>query len=131
MDLHTGEWAGSVFSMAQVLLAGVGLLVLLGTGAAIFLKSKSRAPKRLFHRLLGIALLLPLAATAITGIAYKVGEEYFGLSQETSDLLMHIHGGAWLGQEAKVFYVLVLGLGLLATGFLGLGILLPKKRPAP
>ena len=130
MDLHTGEWAGSIFSTAQVLVAGLGLLFILGTGVAIFLKSKSRAPMRLFHRLLGILLLLPLAATALTGVGYKLGEEYFGISEETADLLMHIHEGAWLGKEAKVYYVLVLGLGLLAAGLLGLGILLPKKRSA-
>lgn len=131
MDLHTGEWAGEVFSTAQVLIAGLGLLILLITGAAIFLKSKSRAPMRLFHRLLGIILLLPLAVTAISGVAYKFGEEYFGISEETGDLLMDIHEGAWLGKEAKVYYVLALGLGLLATGLLGLGILPSRKRPRP
>ena len=130
MDLHTGEWAGPAFSIAQVLVAGLGLLFISGTGAAIFLKSKSRVPRRLFHRLLGIMLLLPLAATALTGVGCKLGEEYFGISEETADLLMHIHEGAWLGKEAKVYYVLVLGLGLLAAGLLGLGILLPKKRSA-
>ena len=44
---------------------------------------------------------------------------------------MHIHEGAWLGKELKVFYVLIMGLGLLAAGLLGLGILLPKKRRSP
>jgi hypothetical protein len=58
MSIHTGEWAGSVFSTLQILAAGLGLLFLLGSGAAMFLKSKSRQPMRLFHRLLGIALLL-------------------------------------------------------------------------
>ena len=85
---------------------------------------------RLFHRLLGIALLLPLTATALTGMAYKFGEDYFGISEETADLLMDIHEGAWLGKELKVYYVLAVGLGLLGAGLLGLGILLPKKRPA-
>lgn len=130
MDLHTGEWAGSIFSTAQVLVAGLGLLFLLGSGITILLKSHSRVPRRLFHRLLGVILLLPLTATAITGVGYKIGEEYFGISEETADLFMHIHEGAWLGKEAKVYYVLVLGLGLLVTGILGLAILLPKKRSA-
>lgn len=131
MSIHTGEWAGSVFSSLQILAAGLGLLFLLGSGAAIFLKSKSRHPMRLFHRLLGIALLLPLTATALTGMAYKFGKDYCGISEETADLLMDIHEGAWLGKELKVYYVLILGLGLLAAGLFGLGILLPKKRTAP
>jgi len=131
MSIHTGEWAGSVFSSIQILAAGLGLLFLLGSGAAMFLKSKSRQPMRLFHRLLGIALLLPLTATALTGMAYKFGKDYFGISDETADLLMDIHEGAWLGKELKVYYVLILGLGLLAAGLFGLGILLQKKRTAP
>jgi hypothetical protein len=57
MSLHTGEWAGSVFSTLQILTAGLGLLFLLGSGAAMFVKSKSRQPMRLFHRLLGAGLL--------------------------------------------------------------------------
>jgi len=131
MSIHTGEWAGTVFSSLQILVAGLGLLFLLGSGAAMFLKSKSRQPIRLFHRLLGIALLLPLTATALTGMAYKFGKDYCSISEETADLLMDIHEGAWLGKELKVYYVLILGLGLLAAGLLGLGILLPKKRAAP
>ena len=86
---------------------------------------------RLFHRLLGIALLLPLTATALTGMAYKFGKDYCGISDKTADLMMDIHEGAWLGKELKVYYVLILGLGLLAAGLLGLCILLPKKRTAP
>ena len=125
MSIHTGEWAGTVFSSLQILVAGLGLLFLLGSGAAMFLKSKSRQPIRLFHRLLGIALLLPLTATALTGMAYKFGKDYCGISDDTADLLMDIHEGAWLGKELKVFYVLILGLGLLAAGLLGLCILLP------
>ena len=127
MSIHTGEWAGTAFATVQVLAAGLGLLFLLWSGAAMFRKSKSRAPFRLYHRLLGIALLLPLAATATTGIAYWIGEEFLGIPKETAELLMHIHEGAWLGKEFKVYYVLATGLGLLAAGLLGLGILRPKK----
>ena len=130
MSLHTGVWAGSIFSTAQILVAGLALLFLLSSGLVIFRKSKSHQPMRLFHRLLGIALLLPLTATALTGMAYKIGEDYFGISEETADLLMDIHEGGWLGKELKVYYVLTVGLGLLGAGLLGLGILLPKKRRA-
>jgi uncharacterized iron-regulated membrane protein len=131
MEIHTGEWAGSIFSTIQVLVAGLALLMILATGLSIFRKSKSRQPARLFHRVLGIALILPLAATALTGMAYKIGEEYFQISEDTADLLMDIHEGGWLGQDLKVYYVLVVGLGLLGAGLLGLGILLPKKRHTP
>jgi len=127
LSIHTGEWAGTTFATVQVLAAGLGLLFLLWSGAAMFRKSKSRAPFRLFHRLLGIAILLPLAATATTGMAYWIGEEYLGISKPTAELLMHIHQGSWLGKEFRVYYVLATGLGLLAAGLLGLGILRPKK----
>ena len=72
-------------------------------------------------------LLLTLAATAITGVNYKTGQGWFGLSEDTADLLMTIHEGAWLGKNLKVWYVVVTGCGLLAMGLFGL-VLLRRKR---
>jgi hypothetical protein len=73
-------------------------------------------------------LLLPLAATAVTGVLYKTGQAWFGISEETADLLMTIHEGAWLGRGVKVYYSVVTGGGLLALGLFGLALLRRKAR---
>lgn len=75
---------------------------------------------RLGHRILGAVLLLPLAATALSGILYKAGESWFGIREETADLLMTIHGGGWLRKGLKVYYSVAVGGGVLVLGFLGL-----------
>ena len=123
MEWHTGEWLGPALSPFYVLLAGAALLFLVVTGAMMMRGRAGKGSLRWWHRALGFALLLPLAATAITGVLYKTGLAWFGLPEETADLLMTIHEGAWLGRGLKVYYSVVLGTGLLALGFTGLAML--------
>ncbi len=128
MEIHTGEWLGDGASPFYVLLAGVALLFIIFTGFSMLAKGRPKGAVRLWHRVLGGILLLPLAATAITGIIFQAGHSWFAISEDTSELLMNIHEGAWLGKNHKVWYVLVTGLGLLALGVSGLMLRLPKKR---
>ena len=123
MEWHTGEWLGSALSPFYVLLVGAALIFLCATGAAMLWQRAGRGSARVWHRVLGGALLLPLMVTAVTGILYKIGEEWFGLREETADFLMTIHEGGWLGKNLKVYYTVVLGCGLLALGFFGLALL--------
>ena len=127
MEWHTGEWLGPALSPFYVLLAGAALLFLIITGVAMLWQKGRKGNARTWHRALGVVLLLPLTATAITGMIYKSGQAWFGISEETADLLMTIHEGAWLGRNLKVYYSVVTGCGLLALGLFGL-VLLRRKR---
>ena len=129
MAWHTGEWLGPFLSPLYVLVTGLGLLFLLVTGLFLLRQKGGRHGARLLHRVLGGLLLLPLIATATTGILYKLGHSWFGISGETADLLMAIHEGAWLGKSLKVYYSIILGGGLLGLGLTGL-LLLKRKRSA-
>jgi hypothetical protein len=126
MEWHTGEWLGPALSPFYVLATGIALLFLLVTGATILWQRAGRGGARMWHRVLGAVLLLPLTATAITGMLYKSGQAWFGLSEDSAHLLMTIHEGAWLGRGIKVYYSVVTGCGLLALGIFGL--LLRRKR---
>ena len=128
MEIHTGEWIGDWASPSYVLLAGASLLFLIFTGLPMLAKGRPKGAVRWWHRVLGGILLLPLAAAAVTGMIYQAGHTWFAISEETADLLMTIHEGAWLGKNLKVYYVLVTGLGLLALGVSGLVLRFPKKR---
>lgn len=133
MDVHSGEWLGRFGSMAYLGLTGLGLLLLIATGATLLLSSRSKMLMRRSHRILALVLMLPLAASAVTGLAYKAGEEFFHIPDEAGEFLMTIHEGAWLGKQIKPFYVLFLGLGLIAllwTGFRMTG-LFRRKSPPP
>ena len=127
MEWHTGEWLGPALSPFYMLVTGLGLLFLIASGLFMLRQRGGKGIARWWHRLLGGVLLLPLAATSITGVLYKSGQAWFGLSEDTADLLMTIHEGAWLGKNLKVWYVVVTGCGLLAMGLFGL-VLLRRKR---
>jgi len=132
LGAHTWEWLGPEGSMAAIWITGLGLLLLCWTGIKLLWQSRGRllnTPQkhRLFHRLIGALLLLPLAATAITGVAYRTGEAV-GWSDGVLDLLISIHEGAWLGKTAKPYYVLALGSGLLFLCFTGMRLVWSKAR---
>jgi hypothetical protein len=128
MEWHTGEWLGPALSPFYVLLTGSALLFLIVTGAVMLWQRAGRGVARTWHRVLGAVLLLPLAATAVTGMLYKAGQSWFGISEETAHLLMTIHEGAWLGRGLKVYYVVFMGCGLLALGIFGLALLRRKRQ---
>ena len=132
LEAHTWEWLGSTGSMTAIWIAGLGLLALCWTGMKLLWQGRGRllqAPqnRRVLHRLVGAILLLPLAATAVTGIAYRTAEAA-GWSDEFLDALMSIHEGAWLGKTAKPYYVLALGSGLLSLCFTGMRMIWNKAK---
>lgn len=132
MEWHTGAWLGEAVSPFYVLLAGGSLLFLLITGAALLWQKAGVLPLRRWHRILGVILLLPLAATAVTGIAFEAGHAWLGMSEETADLLMTIHEGGWLGKKLKAYYSVAVGGGFLALGVLGLALMRRRRaKPAP
>jgi hypothetical protein len=85
---------------------------------------------RLWHRLVGAFFLLPLTASAISGIAYRTGEAC-DMSEDTLDLLMSIHEGAWLGNDIKPFYISVLGIGLVLVTASGVMLFFRKNKSLP
>jgi uncharacterized membrane protein len=128
MDWHTGAWLGPVLSPFYVILVGAALLFILMTGARMLWQHGGKGTTRRWHRVVGGVLLVPLAATAVSGILYRAGQAWFGLSEETAHLLMTIHEGGWLGRNLKVYYSVTLGSGLLALGVFGLALLLLRRR---
>ncbi len=74
---------------------------------------------RQLHRQLAPIILLPFLVTALTGVAYRLGKRWFGLSRDQVHFLMTIHEGEYLGDFLEPIYVLLNGIGLLfmlATG---------------
>ena len=131
LEIHAGGWLGDAGSVIYVILNGAGLLGLVATGMYLVLKSRAKNQPRVFHRVLGAVLLLPLATSAITGIAFKVGEDWLHLPDTTLGLLMKIHQGGWLGKAARPFYVLAIGIGLLGLAVTGLhmaGVFRTKEK---
>lgn len=87
---------------------------------------------RKWHRLLAPIIFLPLFATAFTGVAYRVGRTWFNAPPEVGKFLLYIHQGTFLGQDLRVFYVLLNGLGVIAmliSGIVMTGVFRTKRIP--
>jgi len=128
LDIHTGAWMGEWLSVLYVLSTGLGLLAMAASGLKLLLSTRTKNRPRLFHRILGAVLLLPLAASALTGIAYHLGVRLFKISESSQKLLMTVHEGGWMGPALKPFYVLSLGLGLLLLVASGLRFRLSRSK---
>ncbi len=132
MTLHEGRYLGSLGSSLYVLIIGLGLLAILATGAVLLwgrsLPAQGRA--RRLHHLMAALAILPLFISASTGIAYRLGRNWFGLSKEQAAIFLSLHQGTYWGEAGRPFYILIVGLSLLtliATGVL----LLPRRLPIP
>lgn len=138
IDLHQGEILGEALSSIYVLLVGLGLIGLIVTGLTMIrlnqkkrqtTSKKSEFDFRNTHRILAPLAFLPLTVSALTGVAYKLGEEWFGVSEEKIAFLLRLHQASYLGTTGKAVYVLFIGLallGLLITGIEMTGIF--RKR---
>jgi hypothetical protein len=128
MHLHSGEWLGDHGSVVYLLLTGGVLLFLIFSGIWMCLTSGNPKPgARKAHRVLSIVFSLPLILTAVTGIAYQAGGKWFHADEATLKLLMSLHQGTWLGNTWRPFYILFIGIGLIAICLTGLRILIPKR----
>ena len=128
LEFHDGKWLGDAFSIVYVIVTGLGLLALVGTGFHFIRRGRTPGRRLSLHWILGALLMVPLAVTAITGIAYKLGKESFGYSEAGLKLVMNIHQGTWLGTEARAYYILIIGAGLLGLASSGLRMALRKKN---
>lgn len=128
LEFHDGTWLGGAFSIVYVSVAGLGLLALVATGFHFIRRSRATGRRLSWHRILGALFMLPLAVTAVTGILYKLGNEWFGFSEASLKLVMNIHQGSWLGPEARAYYIVIIGTGLLGLSITGLRMAFRKRK---
>lgn len=128
---HTGAWFGFHGSVIYVILLGAGLLFLVLSGLRMW--QTSRAPEakvRKSHRLFGVLFSLPLIVTAVTGIAYHVGDHWLQADEKVLKIIMNLHQGSWLGPDLRPFYILLVGGGLIFISVSGLRLWLKMRAPS-
>ncbi|MDJ0727123.1 MAG: PepSY domain-containing protein [Prochloraceae cyanobacterium] len=79
---------------------------------------------RKLHRSFAPIVMLPLFVTILTGISYRLGKSWFGLSRDEVHFLMVIHEGEYLGEHLEPIYVLLNGLGVMFMLVTGIAMLL-------
>jgi uncharacterized iron-regulated membrane protein len=127
MSIHEGKFLGENLVPIYVLLLGMGLLAAIVSGLTLVRRTLKRFPSplkqftwRSIHGWLSLFIFLPLTLTAITGIAYRLGNSWFGFSQKQVAILMRLHEGAVLGSAFNSIYVLLTGAGLIAIVVTGI-----------
>ncbi|NJL21451.1 MAG: PepSY domain-containing protein [Leptolyngbyaceae cyanobacterium SM1_3_5] len=142
MSIHTGEFLGEAIVPFYVLLIGLSLVAMIVTGLTMWRSrsapgtvsrrgSSQKLSDRKIHSKLTPILFLPLAISAVTGVIYELGQDWFGLSPEQANFFMKIHQGSYLGSFLRVIYVLLIGAGLVAlliTGINMTGIFHRKRK---
>jgi len=73
-------------------------------------------------------LLPSLLFLAATGLIYRIGRAWFGMTKETGGKIMHLHSGAWLGEHGSVIYLIVTGGMLLFLIISGLWMWFTSNR---
>lgn len=125
---HTGEWFGMHGSVVYVILLGLGLLFLVISGLWMWKTSQSPKNKtKKSHRIIAVMLSLPLIITAVTGIAYQVGGKWLHADEKTLKLIMNLHQGSWLGPDLRLFYIILIGGGLIVLCITGLRMCLQMR----
>ncbi|NEP09690.1 MAG: PepSY domain-containing protein [Symploca sp. SIO2C1] len=139
LSIHQGSYLGNQLKPIYVLLVGLGLLGMIVSGLTmtrLFGSSRPERPGsklnwRKVHRLVAPIIFLPLAVSAVTGLLYRLGRSWFGLSYDQVGILLSIHQGSYLGNFLKPIYVLLVGLGLigmLVTGINMTGIFRKRRQ---
>lgn len=106
---------------------------MIATGLTLLKRRSSPKAKRDWrwtHRILAPIAFLPLIISAVTGIGYRLGQSWFGLPREQTGLLLRIHQGSYLGEQGRMVYVLLVGLGLLGLLLTGINLSGVLRRPA-
>ncbi len=136
MVIHQGEYLGQPLVPIYVLLVGLGLIGLIVTGLTMIKRPGNRPQNQTkltlekLHQILAPIVFLPLLASAVTGITYRLGKAWFGMSNEQAAIFLRIHQGTYLGSFWRVFYVFLVGLGLVAMLFTGIKMtsIFPRRR---
>jgi hypothetical protein len=139
LDIHQGNYLGKQLRPFYVLFLALGVIGLIVSGLVmtrLFANRPNRSNAKLdFRKIHGISapiIFLPLAVSTITGLIYRIGRSWFGMSKDVGNVLLSIHQGEIFGEFFTPIYVIFVGLGavlLLVTGINMTGIFRRKRQP--
>jgi uncharacterized iron-regulated membrane protein len=67
----------------------------------------------MLHRKLSTWVLPLLIFIAGTGLCFRIGRAWFGISKDTGQKILYLHSGGWFGASGSVLYLFVLGSALI------------------
>ena len=115
--IHQGAFLGDKLSPLYVLLISLGVFIL---GLKTVIEGKYSLLFQLAHpsianlcRVIALILVIPLVLCVETGVAYRLGTDWFEIPDKQTKLFLSIHGGSSLGTFLGTMYILAVGLTLI------------------
>jgi hypothetical protein len=98
MVIHQGAYLGVPLEPIYVLLLGLGLVGMSITGLTMLRRHSNHSEwqrvkldGRNVHRIFAPVFFLPLIVSALTGVIYRLGKSWFGMSNEQAAIFLGIH----------------------------------------
>ena len=118
VNLHQGAFLGDKLVSIYVLLLALGVFSL---GLKIVASKNNRpllgsvAPIVAdFCRIIGLILTIPLAVCVETGLAYRLGTDWLGMSGIETAGFLSVHGGSFFAKPLDIFYLLAVSTALIS-----------------
>jgi GGDEF domain-containing protein len=120
--IHQGAFLGEKLTPLYVLLIGLGVFIL-GLKTAIegrhsILFERSQPLVANTFRTIALILVIPLVFCVETGVAYRLGMDWFSMSSKQTTALLSLHGGSSLEVVLGIFYLLITSSSLILLSIL-------------
>ena len=116
INLHQGAFLADQIEPIYILILGLGVFAL---GFKIIVEGKynllfQSVPLIVANicRIIALILVIPLAVCVETGVAYRLGTDWFGMSNSEVAAFLSVHGGSSWGMQLAVLYILGVGIAL-------------------
>ena len=120
--IHQGEFIETHLSPIYVLFIGLGvfflgLKVIVG-GRYNLLFQFAQPSMANICRVIALISIIPVTVCVETGIAYRLGTDWFNISDSQTASVLAIHSGMFLGNILSISYIIVTSLGLIILSIL-------------
>jgi hypothetical protein len=133
--IHQGRFLGAKIAPFYVLFLGLGVLVI---GLNILIKVRdSLASRRVkpvvinIYKIVALILVFPLGVCVETGVAYRLGTDWLGMTNQQTAIFGSMHSGTPLAMVLGILYTLVTGFSLILLSIIGVETSLIAQTSLP
>jgi Diguanylate cyclase, GGDEF domain len=133
--IHQGRFLGEKSAAYYVLILGLGVLII---GLNILIKvrdiliAKRTEPVTVnIYKIIALVLLFPLGVCVETGVAYRLGTDWFDMTSQQTAIFWSMHTGTPLTMVLGVSYTLATGFGLILLSIIGVETSLIAQTSLP
>ena len=133
--IHQGRFLGEKSAAYYVLILGLGVLII---GLNILIKvrdiliAKRTEPVTVnIYKIIALVLLFPLGVCVETGVAYRLGTDWFDMTSQQTAIFWSMHTGTPLPMVLGGSYTLATGFGLILLSIIGVETSLIAQTSLP